>query len=101
MPCEKPQHSAVDCAPQLLIGPDGCHGADAMFFLQRWFGGRSGQPDDEYQWRPCEPPIFPRRTVDGGKTLLKCPTWRRRGKDGKWQYIQKPQVFEEWETDQW
>lgn len=72
-----------------------------MRFFEWLFGGSKEHPARDYEWQPCDPPIFPRRTVDGGKTLLKSSTWRRRAKDGGWEYTQKPQTFEDWETDQW
>lgn len=61
-------------------------------------------PDHELTWHECKPPMFPRRTVDGGFTstsIFPGKTWRRRGLGGKWEYRQDPQSPAEWEAEQW
>lgn len=41
---------------------------------------------DEPAWEKCRPPLWPRRTVDGGWTNIPSgQAWRRRI-NGKWQY---------------
>jgi hypothetical protein len=49
---------------------------------------------DESLWHKCPSPVFPRRTVDGGWTEGWAQTWRRKI-DGKWQYRQDEETFEE------
>jgi hypothetical protein len=52
-------------------------------------------------WQKCRSPFFPRRTVDGGWTSHVGQTWRRTGPDGKWQYKQDPETWEEWDRRQY
>jgi hypothetical protein len=39
-------------------------------------------------WRKCRTPVFPQPTVDGSWTCKSRQTWRRKRKDGQWEYKQ-------------
>jgi hypothetical protein len=39
-------------------------------------------------WRECRTPFFPQPTIDGSWTCKSRQTWRRRRKDGQWEYKQ-------------
>ena len=42
--------------------------------------------NDDPAWEKCRPPLWPRRTIDGGWTNIPSDqTWRRKV-NGKWQY---------------
>jgi hypothetical protein len=42
--------------------------------------------NDDPVWEKCRPPLWPRRTIDGGWTNIPSgQTWRRKV-NGKWQY---------------
>ena len=45
-----------------------------------------GPPD--VTWRKCRTPVFPQPTIDGSWTCESRQTWRRRRKDGQWEYKQ-------------
>jgi hypothetical protein len=51
---------------------------------------------DEALWHKCHPPIFPRRTVDEGRTWKVGQTWRRRNAEGKWEYKQDEETLQEY-----
>jgi hypothetical protein len=47
---------------------------------------------DEPAWEQCRPPVWPRRTIDGGWTNIPSgQTWRRKV-NGKWQYKRDARV---------
>jgi hypothetical protein len=51
------------------------------------------------EWQPCSL-IFPRRTIEGRWTLGEGQVYRRKV-DGKWQYKQDEEHYEDWLNSQW
>jgi hypothetical protein len=51
------------------------------------------------EWQPCSL-IFPRRTIKGRWTLGEGQVYRRKV-DGKWQYKQDEEHYEDWLNSQW
>jgi hypothetical protein len=47
-------------------------------------------------WHKCEPPLVPRRTVNGRWTISMGQTWRRRKTDGRWEYRQNDETEEQY-----
>jgi hypothetical protein len=56
---------------------------------------------NENIWHKCRSPIIPKRTADGGWTAWLGQTWRRLRPDGRWEYSQDRQRFEDWSREQW
>lgn len=53
-------------------------------------------------WHKCRSPFFPRRTVDGGWTIEHLgQLWRRKRPDGKWEYRQDDETYEDQILRQW
>jgi hypothetical protein len=46
-------------------------------------------------------PLFPRRTITGQLTSGLSQIWRRQRPDGKWEYQQDPETYEDRESRQW
>lgn len=65
--------------------------------LSRWFGDAD---QDVTVWHKCRSPLIPRRTVDGSWTSADGQTWRRRW-DGRWEYRQDPETWDDFERRQW
>jgi len=59
-------------------------------------GFRRPGPFDERQWHAWSTPFFV-RTLEGTLALT---VWRRRGRDGKWEYMPREETGEEW-LDRW
>ncbi len=47
-------------------------------------------------WHPINRPFWPRRTVNGSWTIGNGQVWRRKRPDGKWEYQQDEEKFEDW-----
>ena len=47
-------------------------------------------------WRKCLTPFFPQPTIDGSWTCKSRQTWRRRRKDGQWEYKQDGDAEPHW-----
>lgn len=55
--------------------------------------------EDAY-WHECNP-FIPVKTIDGKWTLSPGKIWRRKRPDGKWEYRQDEETFDEWIDRQW
>lgn len=53
----------------------------------------------ETLWHKCRTPIFPRRTIDGSRTLYVGQVWRRK-RNGEWEYRQDAETMGDCEDRQ-
>jgi len=71
-------------APVSIQCTGGCHLTLKRQLMLDWLLCR---PPDA-AWRKCRTPVFPRPNIDGSWTCKSRQTWRRRRKDGQWEYKQ-------------
>lgn len=67
--------------------------------LKILFARLAGTQQRDGLWHPCGV-IWPRSTIDGGKTAQTGTTWRR-WRNGRWEYRHEPETADEWVDRQW
>ncbi len=56
---------------------------------------------NDYVWSKYDPLFQPIVRLENGKLSGDGTLWRRRRKDGRWEYRQDPETLEEWSCRQW